>query len=176
MELLQQQHKSFECHTVGLVNLEHPHLGASPGGVISCACCGTGLLESKCPCKHRDQHPHCVTDPSFYLHQVSGTVVLKTTHDYYVQIQGQMAICKKYIYYCDFVCWTPVYTIATTAQLSHTSWTYSNHLVNCCILLCLIRVSESGPLRKLNFCFSSNYLFYVNTNSRKTLRLLNFFQ
>ena len=95
MELSQQQHKSFECHIARLVNLEHPHLGASPGGVILCACCGTGLLESKCPCKHRDTY--CVTDPSFYLHQVSGTVVLKTTRDYYVQIHGQMAICKKYI-------------------------------------------------------------------------------
>ena len=29
---------------------------------------------------------------------------LKSTHDYYMQIQGQMAICKKD--YCDFVCWT----------------------------------------------------------------------
>ena len=106
IKLLRQKHESFECHLVGLtVNPSCPHLGASPDGIVSCLCCGAGLLEIKCLYKHRDQHPHYISDAKFCLHRVAEAVQLKSTHDYYIQIQGQMAICKKD--YCDFVCWTP---------------------------------------------------------------------
>jgi hypothetical protein len=47
----------------------------------------------------------CVSDAKFSLHRVAEAVQLKSTHDYYTKIQGQMAICNKD--YCDFVCWTP---------------------------------------------------------------------
>jgi len=33
-----------------------------------------------------------------------GTMMLNQPHDYYYQVQGQMAIGNKK--YCDFVCWT----------------------------------------------------------------------
>ena len=36
------------------VNLSFPHLGASPEGIVSCACCGEGLLEIKCPYSKHD--------------------------------------------------------------------------------------------------------------------------
>ena len=105
IKLLQQQHQSFECHPVGLtVNPAYPHLGASPDGAVSCSCCGPGLLEIKCPYKHCDQHPHFISDANFFLHRVAEAMQLKSTHNYFIQIQGQMAICKKD--YCDFVCWT----------------------------------------------------------------------
>ena len=105
-ELSQQEHRLFECHPADLtVNPDHPRLGASPDGTVSCACCGDGLLEIKCPYKHQDQHPHQVTDPNFCLHRVNETILLQSTHDYYFRIQGHMAICQKD--YCDFVCWTP---------------------------------------------------------------------
>ena len=105
VELSHQQHHLFEYHAAGLsVSPDYVHLGASPDGVVSCSCCGAGLLEIKCPYKHRNQHPHHVTDPIFCLHLVGETMLLKTTHQCYLQIQGQMAICKKD--YCDFVCWT----------------------------------------------------------------------
>ena len=92
--LSQQQHELFECHPTGpTVSPDHPHLGASPNGRVSCKCCGESLLEIKCPYKHRNQHPHHVTDPNFYLHKVADTVVLKNTHDYYFQVQGQLVIC-----------------------------------------------------------------------------------
>ena len=106
IELLQQQHELFEYHAVGLtVDPEYPYLGASPDGAVSCTYCGAGLLETKCPYKHRDEHPHHnISDSNFCLHRVAEAVQLKTTHNYYLQIQGQMAICKRD--YCDFVCWT----------------------------------------------------------------------
>ncbi|XP_077553350.1 uncharacterized protein LOC144168189 [Haemaphysalis longicornis] len=27
---------------------------ASPDGLVECSCCGRGVLEIKCPCKHRN--------------------------------------------------------------------------------------------------------------------------
>ena len=106
MGVLQHQHEQFECCPMGLVvNTEHPHLGVSLDGGVSCSCCGPGLLETKCPYKHRDCHPLEIVDPSFYLHNVDGVAELKRTHDCFIQIQGQMAICRRD--YCDFVCWTP---------------------------------------------------------------------
>lgn len=49
-ELSQQEHRLFECHPADLmVNPDHPHLGASQDGMVSCACCADGLLEIKCP-------------------------------------------------------------------------------------------------------------------------------
>lgn len=103
--LLQQQHESFECSPAGLtVNPSFPHLGASPDGVVICKCCGAGLLEIKCPYKHRDRHPHDISDANYCLHEAAEPVELKKTHDYYFQIQGQMAVCRTN--YCDFVCWT----------------------------------------------------------------------
>ena len=39
-------HANLELRTTGLhVNPRFPHLGASPDGLVSCRCCGKGLLE-----------------------------------------------------------------------------------------------------------------------------------
>ena len=104
--LLQLQHESFECSPAGFtVNPSFPNLEASPDGAVMCECCGAGLLEVKCPYKHRNWHPHDLTDGKYCLHEVAGVVELKKTHDYYLQIQGQMAVCRRD--YSDFVCWTP---------------------------------------------------------------------
>ena len=47
---VQSQHQEFSLVTTGLhVNPLFPHLGASPDGLISCKCCGKGVLEIKCP-------------------------------------------------------------------------------------------------------------------------------
>ena len=106
VEQTQQEHILFECHPAGLtVHPDYPHLGASPDCLISCSCCGDGLVEIKCPYKHRDEHPHQIHDPKFCLCPVDESVLLSKKHDYYIQIQGQMAICNRE--YCDFVCWTP---------------------------------------------------------------------
>ena len=77
IELMKQHHEGFECHPAGLtVNPKYPHLGASPDGVVSCVCCGSGLLEIKCPYKHREEHPLEVVDPDFCLHRSDDEVVL----------------------------------------------------------------------------------------------------
>ena len=77
MEQTRQEHILFECHPAELtVHPDYPHLGASPDGLISCSCCGDGLVEIKCPYKHRDEHPHQVHDPKFCLCPVDESVIL----------------------------------------------------------------------------------------------------
>lgn len=109
IELACEKHTNFQYAAAGLhVNPSFPHLGATPDGVINCDCCGEGVLGIKCPYKHRDKHPHNVhvSDPQFYLKQgEDGSIHLHPNHEYFYQIQGQLAICEKE--YCDFVCWTP---------------------------------------------------------------------
>ena len=50
-------HTNFEIANTGLI-IEplYPFMGASPDAVISCTCCGRGVLEMKCPftCKDKD--------------------------------------------------------------------------------------------------------------------------
>lgn len=100
-------HDSFSLASTGLhVNPLHPHLGASPDGLISCSCCGEGLLEIKCPYNIRDMDPRNVQKKGFYLVHTGDTVALSRKHDYFYQVQGQMAVCNRS--YTDFVCWTPV--------------------------------------------------------------------
>ena len=104
--LVLEDHVELECVESGLhVNPLFPHLGATPDGVVNCDCCGKGLLEIKCPYKHRNSHPHRVEDSAFFLVKGdNGEVHLSTEHEYYFQIQGQLAVCD--LHYCDFVCWT----------------------------------------------------------------------
>ena len=51
-----QDHQSFILKQSGLLlDPANPFIGASPDGVVHCSCCGTGVLEIKCPysCKEK---------------------------------------------------------------------------------------------------------------------------
>ena len=74
-------HESFCCKPSGLVvNPLYPHLGASPDGIISCSCCGTGLLEIKCPYTGNDCHPECFRNKTRSFINSQGLVC---SHIYY---------------------------------------------------------------------------------------------
>lgn len=91
-------HTSFLIKSAGLyINPKYPHLGASPDGLITCACCGDGLLEIKCPYSIRHTAPN-LAGTNFYLKGLK----LSTTHAYYSQVQGQLAVCDR-----SYFCWTP---------------------------------------------------------------------
>lgn len=104
--MMSSQHSNFTVTQSGLhVSVEYPFLGASPDGIVSCSCCGTGLLEIKCPFKYRDVRVTDIRDKAFCLQQNNaGKLELSRSHNYYIQVQGQLAVCKKQ--YSDFVCWT----------------------------------------------------------------------
>ena len=43
-------HDKFTCSENGLfLSTDYPMFGATPDGVVSCDCCGNGILEIKCP-------------------------------------------------------------------------------------------------------------------------------
>ena len=49
-------HINFQCQDPELfVSQAYPYLGARPDGVISCNCCGEGMLEIKCPWSSRER-------------------------------------------------------------------------------------------------------------------------
>lgn len=84
----------FPCGFV--INHHAPHLGASPDRKVidPSASPMHGLLEIKCPNKRsvRDcKYLHCKAD---------GSLSLKTTHEYYFQVMGQMGITG--LKWCDF--------------------------------------------------------------------------
>ena len=100
-------HMNFNVKAVGLtVRADEPYLAASPDGVFSCDCCGTGLLEIKCPYKYREGLEGSETDASFCL---DGNYDLRPTHPYYSQIQLQMYVSQMDM--CDFMVWTKTSSI-----------------------------------------------------------------
>ena len=103
VDTVKDKHMGFEVENAGLyVNPESPHLGASPDGLVCCQCCGPGLLEIKCPYSVRNTTP---TSATYIQPKEDGDgFQLNRKHNYYFQIQGQMAIFDRT--YCDFACWT----------------------------------------------------------------------
>ena len=101
-----QTHVSLKYRSAGFhVNVQYPHLGATPDGVIECECCGTGLIEIKCPYKYRQCKLCDIADRNFCIQpNKHGKLNLPHDHPYYLQIQGQLTICHKP--YCDFIVWT----------------------------------------------------------------------
>ena len=109
LKYAEEHHGNFIYRAAGLfVDVENVHLGASPDGLVTCDCCGEGLIEIKCPYKYRTVHPSTVTNDKDFCLQVNeqGETCLSNDHPYYVQVQGQLTVCRKD--YCDFIVWTPV--------------------------------------------------------------------
>ena len=90
-----------------IINPEYAYLGASPDGIVSdpTSTNPNGLLEIKCPYQARNSTPfEAATQKGFFCNINNGTLVLKKTHHYYYQVQGQMAISSRK--WCDFVVYT----------------------------------------------------------------------
>ena len=96
------EHHKFDVANSGLViNKSWPYLGASPDGMVSCDCCGAGVLEIKCPYVHRGETiAAACEDGNFCLEMHNGNPRLKVGHPYYCQVQTQLFVCD--VDYCDF--------------------------------------------------------------------------
>ena len=87
------------------ISCDHPFLGASPDGIVFNDGNEMGLVEVKCPYKHREHTlEEACKDKVFHLHWEKGEPRLKKTHDYYFQVTGQLGITGAA--FCDFVTWT----------------------------------------------------------------------
>ena len=93
------KHEHSVVSDCGLVlNPKFPEVGATPDAKVWCACCGTGVLEVKCPvCVQDPTHHHC-------LEANGDNVQLKRDHHYYFQVQTQLFVCEAK--YADFAVWT----------------------------------------------------------------------
>ena len=101
------KHNNFSCKTTGLFISEYyPFLDASPVGVLTCKCCGFGVLEIKCPWKSRDitgsEH---IIQPESCFSKNCEEVFLKSKHRYYAQVQHQMFVTGAM--YCGFEVFLP---------------------------------------------------------------------
>ena len=101
-----KKYLNFIVTLTGLVvHPEHPHLGVSPDGVVSCDC---SVLEIKCPfsCTNKSVTEAIRDDAQFCLTiNEDSSFELKKAHEYYYQVQAQMKLTGAC--YCDFAVWSP---------------------------------------------------------------------
>lgn len=78
-------------------------MAASPDGLID----KDGIVEIKCPASIKDMTPEEAFENKKlnFMSLKNGILKLKTTHNYYFQVQGQLEISERN--YCYFVVWTP---------------------------------------------------------------------
>ena len=101
-------HKGLSVTAAGFyINPNFSFLGASPDGAVTDPSSEEpyGLVEIKCPYSHRDITPEeACSKKGFYCSLENSTVILRHSHKYFCQVQGQMAICNRP--WCDFVVYT----------------------------------------------------------------------
>ena len=97
-------HKTFNMSESGLVLVEeNPFIGPLPDSNIDCSCCGSGLLEKKCPSSIKREKPSH-ENLSFLTPGENDKVTLKQNHPYFYQVQRQMGVTRKN--HCDFFVYT----------------------------------------------------------------------
>ena len=97
-------HKQFSQTDSGLVvSKECVFIGSSPDLLVTCTCHGPGLCEIKCPYKIKHEKPTS-SNLQYLVTNANNNDTLKVNHDYYFQIQTQMATCG--LNYCDFFVYT----------------------------------------------------------------------
>ena len=102
-----KSHEKAKLELSGLhVDELNPFMGASPDGLMSCKCCGDGLVEIKCSYMYQNKTPHeACLDHHYHVYLDENNLVkLKNSSSWYIQIQGQMAVCTKQ--WRDFILYT----------------------------------------------------------------------
>ena len=101
------KHRSFTVKECGLyVHPQYPYIAASPDGLCVCRCCPDMVLEIKCPSSIENLPIQEGWNKTEFLEMRGESICLKTSHKYYTQVQGQLALAKcKQAY---FVVWTRI--------------------------------------------------------------------
>lgn len=106
---MKENHSIFSVKESGFViDPKYPFLGASPDAISYCNCHGEGCVEIKCPYSLRNKTiQHGISDgKNFCLTKTpNGTLQMDRKHQYYYQVQLQLASTK--LKFVDFVVWTP---------------------------------------------------------------------
>ena len=106
MQVEKKKHRRLHVSEAGLLlDKNCPYLGCSADGVVTCHCKNHDkkLIEIKCPYALCDATPKDAAKERGCIKQ-NGKWVLKTSSDYYTQIQGQLGISNVKV--CDLVVYT----------------------------------------------------------------------
>jgi hypothetical protein len=117
--------------------------------------CPFGIIEIKCPYKHRDVTPltACNGDKDFHLENKDSFPVLKTSHKYYYQVQGQLGITGSN--WCDFI-----------------TYTFKGMVIERIVFNVDIFISMLLKLEKFFFVHAANYIQQQKLQSQKTEHVL----
>ncbi|KAG1925574.1 hypothetical protein F2P79_025443 [Pimephales promelas] len=98
-----QHHQDLSVRDAGLhIDTSRPYLGASPDALVSCSCCGDGILEIKCPHCAKDTGVLSATEKKhFCIENTDGTHALNRDHQYHYQVQAQFFVTRWK--FCDFM-------------------------------------------------------------------------
>ena len=137
ISILKKSHKNFTSANPGLkVDQIYLYLAASPDLLVTCHCCGNGVIEIKCP------ESVCESVPSeenldYLIQDVDNLIKLKKNHNYYTQIQGQMVIANSTYswffvytfngYHLEKIFFDEVYWSSTLKNLT---WFWHNELAS----------------------------------------------
>ncbi|KAK3091574.1 hypothetical protein FSP39_020913 [Pinctada imbricata] len=105
--LYEKNHHKSKVSSCGLfVSQRYPFIGATPDGVVTCSCCGKGLIEIKCSFSYQHLTPtEVATQHTYYnLYLEGNDVKLKSDTKWYTQIQTQLGVTE--LQWCDFVFFT----------------------------------------------------------------------
>ena len=117
---LEPGYSLVEC---GLFVDKSGFLGATPDGmVVDKDNKPIRLIEIKCPHKHKDTTViDACSSSSFFCKVVNDKPALKTIHNYYHQVQGQMAVTGTH--QCDFIVWTTSDVSVERISFDNLFWT-----------------------------------------------------
>lgn len=105
---MRKNHQGFKVKCAGLIVCKNcPLIRASPDGIASCSCCGTGIIEIKCPARPQYQTmtgEEIARDGSYHLKLEHNKIRLKKESQWYTQIQTQLGASN--YSWCDFVVFT----------------------------------------------------------------------
>ena len=102
-------------------------MAASPDGLVfrDGEDTPTGIIEIKCPFSFRFKPS--IEDLTVngkclfcYIEETTEAVKLKRSHDYFYQVQGQMAVVG--VQWCDFIIWAPAFIHVERIYYDDTFW------------------------------------------------------
>ncbi len=125
---MKPKHKHLKVMNSGLmINKDNPLLRASPDALVTCHCCGKGLLEIKCPYTETFKTmtgEEIAQEGKYHLKIGGGKVQLKRTSQWYTQVQTQLAVTQ--YSWCDFLVFTQKEPHLTIERIKYDQLNFEN--------------------------------------------------
>lgn len=122
---MKKLHANFTCKRVGIIiDPSCPYFSATPDGLCSCQCCGDYFVEIKCPfgtAQTNASVEHLMQLKDSFMEISNGVYCLRQDHEYYYQLQMQMALGKKK--FAFFYVWSSRFRITNKISFDSLFWT-----------------------------------------------------